>query len=104
MGVTTYSSALFNFLPEFARAFYNAIRALDRPTIRAGLRDFVLPYTAIRNRGRGYAVAIVKAGAEIIGRPAGRVRPPLTPLDKKSYDDLATLIEATNNRQLGAVA
>ncbi len=92
MGVATYSSALFNFLPNFARGFYNAVRAEDVPTIEAGLRDFILPYTAIRNRGRGYAVAIVIAGARIVGRPGGPVRPPLTDLDAKSYADLEALI------------
>ena len=94
MGVATYSSALFNFMPNFARGFYNAVRAEDVPTIEAGLRDFILPYTAIRNRGRGYAVAIVKAGARIVGRPGGPVRPPLTDLDAKSYADLESLIAA----------
>ncbi|WP_417307819.1 5-dehydro-4-deoxyglucarate dehydratase [Devosia sp.] len=93
MGVTTYSSALFNFMPVFARGFYNAVRANDLPTIAAGLRDFILPYTAIRNRGRGYAVSIVKAGATIVGRPGGPVRPPLTELDEKSFADLAALVE-----------
>jgi 5-dehydro-4-deoxyglucarate dehydratase len=94
MGVATYSSALFNFMPNFARGFYNAVRAEDVPTIEAGLRDFVLPYTAIRNRGKGYAVSIVKAGANIVGRPGGPVRPPLTELDAKSYADLEALIGA----------
>lgn len=94
MGVATYSSALFNFMPKFARGFYNAVRAEDVPTIEAGLRDFILPYTAIRNRGRGYAVSIVKAGAKIVGRPGGPVRPPLTELDAKSYVDLEALIAA----------
>src|SRR5687768_13177829 len=85
MGVATYSSALLNFMPRFARGFYQAVRAEDVAAIDAGLRDFVLPYTAIRNRGRGYAVSIVKAGAKIVGRPGGPVRPPLTELDAKSY-------------------
>src|SRR6185503_14051263 len=62
MGVTTYSSAIFNFLPDFANAFYAAVRRRDHATIDRGLREFVLPYNAIRNRRRGYAVSIVKAG------------------------------------------
>lgn len=102
MGVATYSSALLNFLPKFARGFYRAVRAEDVAAIEAGLRDFVLPYTAIRNRGRGYAVSIVKAGAQIVGRPAGPVRPPLTELDAKSYADLETLIEKHGDRAPGA--
>jgi 5-dehydro-4-deoxyglucarate dehydratase len=102
MGVATYSSALLNFLPKFARGFYQAARAEDAAAIEAGLRDFVLPYTAIRNRGRGYAVSIVKAGATIVGRPAGPVRPPLTELDAKSYADLEALITTHGDVAPGA--
>lgn len=100
MGVTTYSSALFNFMPNFGRSFYRAIRQNDMAAIKAGLRDFVLPYTAIRNRAPGYAVSIVKAGAEIVGRPAGGVRAPLTNLDPASMADLRDLITSYGDRSL----
>lgn len=102
MGVATYSSALLNFFPNFARGFYRAVRAEDVGAIEAGLRDFVLPYTAIRNRGRGYAVSIVKAGVRIAGRPAGPVRPPLTELDAKSHADLQALMEKQGDRAPGS--
>src|SRR5205085_4616984 len=82
MGVTTYSSAIFNFLPNFAQEFYSAVRARDRERVYTGLREFVLPYIAIRNRRKGYAVSIVKAGMNAIGRPAGPVRPPLLDLSE----------------------
>jgi 5-dehydro-4-deoxyglucarate dehydratase len=101
MGVATYSSALLNFFPNFARGFYRAVRAEDVGAIEAGLRDFVLPYTAIRNRGRGYAVSLVKAGVRIAGRSAGPVRPPLTELDAKSYADLQALMEKHGDRAPG---
>jgi 5-dehydro-4-deoxyglucarate dehydratase len=101
MGVATYSSALLNFFPNFARGFYRAVRAEDVGAIEAGLRDFVLPYTAIRNRGRGYAVSIVKAGVRIAGRSAGPVRPPLTELDAKSYANLQALMEKHGDRAPG---
>ena len=78
MGVTTYSSAIFNFLPEWALDFYKSVRAGDQADVMARLRDFVLPYIALRNRGRGYAVSIVKAGMRAVGRDAGPVRSPLT--------------------------
>ena len=44
------------------------------------LKDFFMPYLEIRNKGQGYAVSIVKAGAKIVGHDAGPVRPPLTEL------------------------
>jgi 5-dehydro-4-deoxyglucarate dehydratase len=93
MGVTTYSSAIFNFLPNFAQNFYAAVRRRDHAVVFQQLRDFVLPYIDIRNRRKGYAVSIVKAGMRAIGRPAGPVRTPLTDLDAAETDALAKLID-----------
>lgn len=92
MGVTTYSSAIFNFVPKFAQDFYHAVRRRDHATVYAGLREFVLPYIALRNRGKGYAVSIVKAGLAAVGRPAGRVRSPLVDLNEQESADLKKLI------------
>ena len=92
MGVTTYSSAIFNFLPNFAQAFYAAVRQRNRDEVYARLREFVLPYIAIRNRRKGYAVSIVKAGMNAIGRPAGPVRSPLVDLNHAELDELTKLI------------
>lgn len=102
MGVTTYSSALFNFMPNFGLSFYEAVRRYDTEAIAEGLRDFVLPYTAIRNRGKGYAVSIVKAGAKIVGRSNGVLRAPLTELDPQSLADLTELIQSFGDRKLEA--
>ena len=92
MGVTTYSSAIFNFAPEWALEFYRAVRTRDRETVYTRLREFVLPYLEIRDRRAGYAVSIVKAGLTAVGRPAGPVRPPLTDLDPAELADLTALI------------
>jgi 5-dehydro-4-deoxyglucarate dehydratase len=92
LGVTTYSSAIFNFLPEFALDFYAAVRRRDHATVFASLREFVLPYIQIRNRRKGYAVSIVKAGMKAIGRPAGPVRTPLTDLTEAELQELTKLI------------
>ncbi len=94
MGVTTYSSAIFNFVPQFAQEFYAAVRRRDYEFVYARLREFVLPYIAIRNRRKGYAVSIVKAGMKAVGRPAGPVRPPLTDLDNRELEELTKLIAA----------
>jgi 5-dehydro-4-deoxyglucarate dehydratase len=92
MGVTTYSSAIFNFMPGWALSFYRAVRAEDQTKVQTALRDFVMPYIALRNRGKGYAVSIVKAGMRAIGRPAGAVRSPLTELNDRELEELHALI------------
>jgi 5-dehydro-4-deoxyglucarate dehydratase len=92
MGVTTYSSAIFNFLPKFAQDFYAAVRRKDHAEVFKQLNDFVVPYINLRNRKKGYAVSIVKAGMRAVGRPAGPVRTPLTDLDATEMDALTKLI------------
>ncbi|MGV9391056.1 5-dehydro-4-deoxyglucarate dehydratase [Streptomyces olivaceus] len=92
LGVSTYSSAIFNFLPEFALDFYAAVRELRQSDVTRMLSDFVLPYTEIRNRRAGYAVSIVKAGMTATGHPAGPVRPPLTDLTPQEYEELSALV------------
>jgi 5-dehydro-4-deoxyglucarate dehydratase len=90
--VNVYSSAVFNFIPRTALSFYQALRAGEAATTGRLLDEFFLPYIAIRNRVPGYAVSIVKAGARIVGRPAGPVRPPLTDLSPAEHEELAALI------------
>ena len=92
MGVTTYSSAVFNFVPEFATAFYAAVRRRDHAVIDAGLRNFILPLIAICNRKKGYAVSIIKAGMKVIGRDSGPVRSPLTDLNESEIEEVAALV------------
>jgi len=92
LGVSTYSSALFNFAPQWAIEFYDAVRAQDRDEVYRRLNEFVIPYLDIRDRTAGYAVSIVKAGLVAIGRPAGPVRPPLTDLTDAEVNELRDLI------------
>lgn len=93
LGVTTYSSAMFNFVPEFALQFYAAVRSRDHEFVFRGIRDFVLPYLDIRNRKQGYAVSIVKAGLNASGRHIGSVRPPLADLTELETEELGVLIK-----------
>jgi 5-dehydro-4-deoxyglucarate dehydratase len=93
LGTPVYSSAVFNFIPKTALAFYEAVRIDDMATPHRLLKDFFMPYLEIRNKGQGYAVSIVKAGARIVGRDAGPVRTPLTELKPQEYDALAALID-----------
>lgn len=94
MGVTTYSSAVFNFVPELALRFYHAVRTRDTATLDALMKSFYLPLIELRDKKKGYAVSMIKAGAEIVGRSAGKVRPPLIDLDRAERDTLAALIAA----------
>ena len=92
LGVPVYSSAVFNFIPKTAMEFYHAVATDDHATMGRLLDTFFLPYLEIRNRKPGYAVSIIKAGARIVGRDAGPVRPPLVDLSVEESARLAALI------------
>ena len=92
MGVPVYSSAVFNFIPRTAMEFYRALATDDRATMSRLLESFFLPLMEIRNKGAGYAVSMVKAGARIVGRDPGPVRAPLTELKPDETAKLAALI------------
>jgi 5-dehydro-4-deoxyglucarate dehydratase len=94
MGVPVYSSAVFNFIPKTAMDFYNALAKDDHATCNAIMDRFFMPYLKIRNRGQGYAVSIIKAGARLVGHDGGKVRTPLTELKEDEVQDLKALIAA----------
>jgi len=93
-GFTTYSSAVYNFMPKIAQRFYAAVKSGDTKTTDEILQKFFIPYIALRNRKRGYAVSIVKAGMKIMGRSAGPVRPPLTDLAPAELEDLGKILHS----------
>ena len=104
MGAPTYSSAILNFIPRTAVAFHTAVMAGDRATCDAIFKAFLNPYLELRNRQPGYAVSIVKAGADIVGRGAGPVRAPLSALTAAERAELATLIEVMGPQNAGSPA
>jgi 5-dehydro-4-deoxyglucarate dehydratase len=100
-GVTTYSSAVFNFVPDLAQQFYSALRAGEQSTVDQILKSFFFPLVALRNRKKGYAVSIIKAGLKAVGRDPGPVRPPLTDLTTEEVSMLEHILQV-NKRQVAA--
>lgn len=91
-GFTTYSSAVFNFVPGLAVDFYKALRAGDTAWTGKILTEFFYPFMAIRNRQKGYAVSAIKAGVRLAGYDAGPVRAPLSDLTGAEEAMMADLI------------
>lgn len=92
MGLSTYSSAMFNFIPEFALKFYADVRNKDHDAVFEKINRFIIPYLQIRDLGAGYGVSIIKAGLRVIGRDCGPVRSPLNDLKADEFEQLTELI------------
>lgn len=92
IGVNTYSSAVFNFVPDLAIQYYQALRSGDHESVRLILREFFIPFVRLRNKKSGYAVSLIKAGATLIGKDAGSVRAPLVMPSEQEIQELNELI------------
>lgn len=101
-GFTTYSSAVFNFVPELALSFYAALRAGDHATMDLILHRFFYPFADIRDRVAGYPVSLIKGGLKAVGRDPGPVRPPLVGPTEKDIADLAAVIRSAS--EIGVAA
>ncbi|WP_225636031.1 5-dehydro-4-deoxyglucarate dehydratase [Streptomyces solaniscabiei] len=93
LGITLYSSAVFCFAPEIALAFHRALHTGDAATAHRLLDGFYRPFVELRAQGRGYAVALVKAGVRLRGLDVGEVRAPLHEPSEDHVKQLAQLIE-----------
>ncbi len=88
IGVDSYSSAVLCFAPDIATAFYRAVCDGDQGRVSLLLKEFYLPFAALRDRVPGYAVSLVKAGAGL-----GHVRPPLVDAAPSHVDELRRILE-----------
>jgi 5-dehydro-4-deoxyglucarate dehydratase len=57
------------------------------------MHRYVNPLYALRERSKGYEVAVMKQAMEILGMSAGPVRPPLTNCRAKDVEDLRKLMD-----------
>ena len=93
LGVRSYSSAVFTFLPKVAQQYFDALMRGDDARVATMFEDFYAPLVALRDRKRGFSVSIVKAGLRVVGASAGPVRAPLVDLDAEEEAVLAALVE-----------
>lgn len=80
-------------MPELANHFYKSLRAGDTETVSNIMKSFYIPFVRLRGKKNGYAVSLIKAGAKIIGRSAGNVRPPLTMPAQAEIAELESIIK-----------
>lgn len=92
LGIVNYSSAVFNFVPPIAKAFYKSLLKDDSAGMDRLLSAFYRPFADLRDRRKGYAVSLIKAGLRAMGKPAGPVRPPLVNCSPDEEEKLRAII------------
>jgi 5-dehydro-4-deoxyglucarate dehydratase len=93
VGVQAYTSSISNIAPNVSLALADAGMKRDFVKLTELMNKYVHPLYALRERVKGYEVAVMKSAMEILGMPAGPVRPPLENTRANDLEDLRELME-----------
>lgn len=93
IGVQAYTSSISNISPRLSLALAEAGLNRDFQCLNQLMQRYVNPLYALRERSKGYEVAVMKQAMEILGMSAGPVRPPLTNCRAKDVEDLRKLMD-----------
>lgn len=93
IGVQAYTSSISNIAPKLSLQLAEAGLAKDFVRLDELMRRYVHPLYAIRDRLRGYEVAVMKQAMEILGMAAGPVRPPLANCRPEDVADIRKVLE-----------
>jgi 5-dehydro-4-deoxyglucarate dehydratase len=93
IGVQAFTSSISNISPRLSLALAEAGIRRDFDRLNHLMHRYVNPLYALRERMRGYEVAVMKQAMAILGMPSGPVRPPLTNCRPQDVDDLRKLME-----------
>jgi 5-dehydro-4-deoxyglucarate dehydratase len=93
-GVQAFTSSISNIAPKVSLALAEAGMARDFGKLDGLMAKYVHPLYALRERVKGYEVAAVKSAMEMLGKPAGPVRPPLVNTREQDMNDLRKVMDA----------
>ncbi len=92
IGIRTYTSSIATIAPRLSLQLHERASMLDYPSLSRLMRNYVLPLYAMRARRKGYEVSVMKKAMEILGKPAGPVRPPLPEVRPEEVKQLEALM------------
>jgi 5-dehydro-4-deoxyglucarate dehydratase len=93
-GVQAYTSSISNISPKVSLALAEAGLARDFNKLDELMAKYVHPLYAFRERLKGYEVSAMKTAMEMIGKPAGPVRPPLQNTRDQDVEALRKVMDA----------
>lgn len=93
IGVQAFTSSISTIAPKLSLRMADAAMRRDFAELDRLMARYVQPLYALRERARGYEVAIMKEAMELLGMPAGPVRPPLMNCRPQDIEDLKKLLE-----------
>src|SRR5439155_934979 len=80
-------------IAEATLGLYRLARAADYRRLAQFHEHVVRPFYDLRQRRRGFEVAVMKVAMELLGHPAGPVRPPLGDLSADEREEVRLILE-----------
>ena len=93
VGCQAYTSSISNIAPKLSLKIAELGLKGDYAGLAALMKKYVHPLYALRDRCKGYEVSMMKSAMEILGHPAGPVRPPLVNIKDSELAELRQLME-----------
>jgi 5-dehydro-4-deoxyglucarate dehydratase len=94
VGVQAFTSSISNIAPKLSLALAEAGVKRDFAALDPLMKKYVHPLYALRDRTKGYEVSVMKKAMEILGKPAGPVRPPLQDVKPEEVEPIRRLMES----------
>lgn len=93
IGVQAYTSSISNVAPKLSLRIAEAGLKGDRETMNALMKKYVLPLYALRDKRKGYEVAVMKKMMDFLGLPGGPVRSPLVEVTADEAAQIKKLVD-----------
>ena len=93
-GAQAMTTGIVNFAPALSLAVWQAGMAGHAAELAELLARKVRPLARLRERRKGYAIAVVKEAMNLLGLPGGALRLPLLPLLPADRDELRKTLQA----------
>lgn len=93
LGIRTYTSSVAVVAPRLSLQLHERAAMLDQASLARLMSTYVIPLYALRARRKGYEVSVMKKAMEILGKPAGPVRPPLPEVRPEEVKEIESLME-----------
>jgi 5-dehydro-4-deoxyglucarate dehydratase len=93
VGVQAYTSSISTIAPKLSLALADAGVQRNFAELDRLMKKYVHPLYRLRDKKKGYEVAVMKRAMELLGKPAGPVRPPLTPITPAEETELRGVLE-----------
>jgi 5-dehydro-4-deoxyglucarate dehydratase len=91
-GAKGFASGFMNFMPGVVSELVCLHAAGDGLRYHEILRNYIEPLCAMRDRRRGYFLAMIKAAMNELGLPAGPTRPPAPTMSPADLNDLRAFL------------